>query len=1099
MKHKVFSKNAVYDDISHFKQARRGKVKLSLVLPLIFGLYCGNVTESRAAHAVHLNMTASNTDFQAKLTGRILDQNGKPVSGASIKLLGTKYQTESNTDGFFELDVATLPANAKIAVSYVGFKNQSVPVKANQAINVILDEDSSELDEVVVVGYGTQKKENLTGSVDVLSGKALADRPANNIADLIKGASPNMNISMGMRGGEPGAKSSWNLRGVGSINGNSSPLVLVDGVEMDLSSLDPESVESVSILKDASASAVYGSRAPFGVVLITTKKGKAGDSAQISYSNNLSSSSALNLPSFIDSYTWATAYNQANVNSGLAPLYSDEQMQRIKGYIDGTFEYEYDPNNPIANVFHGRRNGNANYDWPHILMGNKAFSQKHNVNVSGGSNTTQYYMSGGYTKQNGTYAFGYDYFQRYNFLSNLSSQVTKWLKFNTSIKYANSGTDFPLGETTVGREHTFREMQTFAPMMPYYNINGTIQSPLINLLEKSGRDKADHSDFMASIGAELEPIKGWKTIVNYNYNAKNSKLWSNPKPVMVELGNGTFGNIGKAQSSYTDERQETRYKLFNAVTSYETNWADHYFKGMLGFEQEENEYSALLANSTGLITDDLPSISTSLGDKSVDDHLNHWATRGVFGRINYNYQEKYLVELSARYNGSSRFPKHNRFGFFPSGSIGYVISKEDFFQAALPYINNLKVRASYGALGNQNVNNYLYYSRLNVSPNLNWIINNARPQYATVPALISDEITWETITTVNFGLDASLLRSRLGVTFDWYNRTTNDMLGPAVTLPYVLGAVTPLANNAKMETKGYEVVISWNDRLSDRFSYNLKFTLGDSKSKILEYRNVNGLIDTWYAGKMYGEIWGLTTDGLIQNAGESIADQSKYYSTWGPGDMKYVDVNADGKINDGSRTLDNHGDLKVIGNRSPRYNIGFTGGFRFDNFDFNMFWQGIGKQEFQPDAGSSLFWGMNASWQNSGLYKDSPGLDYWRPSNEASILGANTDAYFAKPYFTVETNKNRQVQSKYILNAAYFRMKNVQVGYTLPNTVLEKVFAKARIYFSGENLLTFTSLPKVFDPETAVASDPANGGSTASGVIYPSTKTYSFGVNLTFK
>lgn len=1031
------------------------------------------------------------------VAGTVRNTQGIPLMGVSVANIGSSGETQTDDKGAFRLEVNSL--NDSLSFSFVGFTKLRTAINGRTTVNVTLLDDATDLDEVVVVGYGTQRKGQLTASVDVISNKQLADRPATNVADLIKGASPNVNIGMGMRGGEPGAASSWNIRGAGSIAGSSAPLVLVDGVEMDLNAIDPETIENISILKDASASAVYGSRAPFGVVLITTKKGKMSQGAKFDYSNNLSTSSPLRLPSFIDSYTWATAFNQANANAGLTAVYNDAQMERIKGYLDGTFPYEYDPDNPIDNVFAGRRNGNANNDWPHILMGNNSFSQKHNINVSGGSEKTQYFLSAGYNKQNGTYAFGNDFFKRYNLMSNISTQITDWFKINSSLKWANTATDYPMGETTVGREHTFREMLMFAPMMPYYNINGTIQSPLVRLLQDSGRDKKANNDFLAIIGGEFEPIKGWVTSVNYNYNIKNTKLSTNPKPVMVELGNGSFGNIGKPQASYTSGFAEYTYKVLNAVTSYEKQLDDHYFKGMVGFEQEESISTGLTATGTSPVVDDFPSISTSLGGIIADDNMSHWSTRGAFGRLNYNFQEKYLVELAGRYNGSSKFPKDIRFAFFPSASVGYFVSKEGFWDPIRDKINNLKLRASYGALGNQNITNYLFVSRIPIVPELDWIINESRPQSSRIPGIISDQITWETITTLNLGVDMSLLNSRLGFSFDWYNRVTDKMLGPASELPFTLGATTPRTNNAKLSTKGFELVATWNDHLENGIGYNIKATLGDSRTKILEYLNVVGRIDTWYNGKEYGEIWGFETDGIIQTQGEAMADQSKYHTKWGPGDIKYADINNDGVINDGSRTLNDLGDLKVIGNSSPRYNYGITAGMNWKGIDFNMFWQGVAKRDFSPENTTPLFWGMTNAWANSGLYKNSPALDYWRPADETNILGPNTDAYLPKPYFTAETNKNRLPQSKYVLNAGYLRLKNVQVGYTFPESVTGKFFSRARVYFSGENLLTFSSLPKVFDPETAVASDNREGGYLTSGVIYPMSKTLSFGLNVTLK
>ncbi len=1031
-----------------------------------------------------------------RITGRVTDETGNGLPGVSILVKGTQQGMITNSNGEFSISISD--ENTMLVFSFVGYISQEQQVRNRDIIHIVLNPDNKALEEVVVIGYGTQKKVNLTGSVDVISGDKLANRSANNVADLVKGASPNLNITMGMRGGEPGATSSWNIRGTGSIQGSSAPLVLVDGVEMNINNVDPESIASISVLKDASASAIYGSRAPFGVILITTKKGGKGEKVSIQYSNNLSFASPLKVPGFIDSYTWATAYNQANANAGLTPVYSNEQMVRIKGYIDGTFPHEYDPENPIDNVFAGRRNGNANYDWPNVLIKDVSFSQKHNLNVSGGNDKTQYFLSGGYVNMPGMYAYGNDSYQRYNFLTNFSSRINSWLSFNSSLKYAKGKTDFPLGETTVGREHFFREIIMFAPMMPFYNINGSIQSPLVRLLQSSGRDKTEVNDFFITLGSEVEPVKGWKTNFSYNYNLIGSRNATNPHPVWVELGNGQLGNIGKPASTYTSAFSQNAYNLINATTSYEATVNGHYFKPMIGYEQELRHFSGINATASNLITDAVPSINTALGEKTVRDEIYHWATQGIFGRLNYNYNEKYLLELSARYNGSSRFPKESRWGFFPSASAGYNISREDFWAAVDPYVNTLKIRGSYGSLGNQNVANYLYLSTIPVTNELKWIIDKERPAFARAPGLISDDLTWETITTLNVGIDAGFLRNRLNLVFDWFNRISTDMLGPTVTLPYVLGASTPQSNNAKMSTNGFELLLSWEDNLSNNLSYDIKLGLGDSKSKIIRYRNDKGVIDTWYDGKQLGEIWGFESDGLIRSAGENMADQSKYYARWGPGDMKYKDLNNDNVINDGQRTLADHGDLKVIGNDAARYNLSLSGGVRWKGVDVSMFWQGVARRNYYPDLNSTIFWGLTSNWGSSGLYKNSQNLDYWRPADETNILGPNTDAYFARPYFTAETNKNRQVQSRYLLNAAYMRLRNLQVGYTIPGKILNKAgVQKARIYFSGENLLLLSRLPKIFDPETAFASDPKYGGYLTSGVIYPISRTLSFGINLT--
>lgn len=1043
---------------------------------------------------VAFNVSAQNFTVQ----GTVADSRGIPLIGVSVvERENPTNGTISDVNGNFSLNVSS--RNAVLKLTYIGYDPVEVGTAGESNLKIAMQESTSELDEVVVVGYGTQKKVNVTGSVDAISGKQMENRPAALVSDLIKGASPNLNITMGMRGGEPGATSSWSIRGQGSISSNNSPLILVDGVEMDINNIDPQTIESISVLKDASASAIYGAKAPFGVVLITTKKGKEGK-ISLEYTNNLSWNSPIGIPDFVDALTWTTAYNQANANAGLSPLYSDEQIERIKGYMNGTFPYEYDPENPVTNMWAGRRIGNANYNWPKELIGGNSFNHKHNINISGGTAKTNYFISGGFLSQDGIYRYAYENYSRLNFLSNLNTQITDWLKIRTGIKYAKSMSDHPVGETTVGREHMMGEFISFAPMMPKYNINGTIQSPLVRWQQDSGRDKWNSADFFINLGADLEPVKGWVTSFNYNHNEVNDRSYSNPKPVAVELGDGSFGNVGKPSASWGVGYLRSNYTMMNVVSSYEKYLGDHYLKGLIGYEQEERKHSSISATGVGLITNEVPSLSTSLGDKTVSDIMYNWATQGIFGRINYSYQEKYLFEASARYNGSSRFSPSTRWGFFPSASIGYVISKENFWQPISNVVNTFKIRASYGSLGNQNVwNNYSYLSTIDIQPELGWIIDGQRPPYAVTPPIIRNDLTWETITTANIGFDAGFLNNRLQVVLDVYDRITSNMVGESEQLPYLLGTTTPQKNNAELSNKGFEFILSWRDRISSDFSYNAKFSLGDNKTIINKYHNEKNLLDGWYPGKTMGEIWGYTTDGIIQSTDEEIYDQTKFYRTWGPGDIKYKDLSGDGVINDGTRTLNDYGDLTIIGNLLPRFNFSLSGGVEWKNFDFSMFWQGVGKRDYMPNPDLQVFWGMLTVFGGSGVYKNSPVLDYWRPADETNMLGPNTDAYLAKPYFSNETLKNRQVQTRYLLNAAYMRLKNLQIGYTLPSNLSQKMYLqKARIYLSGENLLTLTKLPSTIDPETTIASDPRVGGGYSPGRIYPLSRVLSFGFNLTF-
>ena len=1028
-----------------------------------------------------------------KVTGKVTNTSGALLPGVTVLVKGSSTGTITDANGNYSLP--NISENATLQFSFVGMKAQEVKVGTQTAIDVVLVDETLGLDEVVVVGYGTQKKMNLTGSVAAISSVEIENRPQPSVAGVLRGVSPNLNIQLSGWGGEPGATLNWNIRGLGSISGDDSPLILVDGVEMNINNLDPGNIESVSVLKDASASAIYGSRAPFGVVLITTKRGKKGEAVHVQYNNNIVFSTPLGIAHMENSVIFATAYNQAAANAGSPPVFAAEQVQRMEGWLAGTYTTEYDPANPPNSIWSGRRVGNASYDWPHEYMKDLKIDQKHNISISGGSDKTQYYMSLGYYDEGGFYSVGYDDYKRYDALANITSEVNKWLRFDLSTKMSNSQTDYPLGITTVERRYFFQNLYLFGPNQPKYNINGSSANAMLRSIESSGRDKTTINDFLVTVKTEIEPVKGWKTNASLSYNTSELNNTVNPKPIPVELGNGKTGNVGKPAAAYETSFSHSPYTLLNVMTSYEKTLGNHYFKALAGYEQEEKFYSWLYARGDKLITEEVPSISTALGTKTVDDTKYDWATQGVFGRLNYNFKEKYLLEFSARYNGSSRFDPESRWGFFPSASAGYQISKENFWAAVKPYVNRLKIRGSYGSLGNQNVASYLYIPSVPIINETPWIIGGERPPYAQTPDLISEGLTWERVTTLNLGVDAGFLNNRLDLIFDWFDRNTSDMFGPQVTLPYTLGTGTPTANNAELKTTGFELVLTWNDRISSDFSYNARINLGNSKSTILNYRNESGWIDWWYNGKEVGEIWGFVSDGIIQTEGEKMADQSEIYPTWEPGDMKYKDLNGDGKVTYGAGTLDDHGDLTVIGNSSPRYNIGIAGGFNWKGFDFDMHWQGLFKRDYYPIDNDVTFWGLCGDWGNSAVLKGAPVLDYWRPADETNIFGPNTDSYFARPIFSwEETYKNKVTQTRFLQNAAYLRLKHIQVGYTIPTRLSNKVLIqKARIYISGENLLTIKKFPESMDPEQTIGA-----GYTSTGAFYPISKSFSIGVNLTF-
>ena len=842
--------------------------------------------------------------------------------------------------------------------------------------------------------------------------------------------------------------------------------------------------------------------------MITTKRGQKNKGVRVNYSNNFSWASPIRYPLDANSLTWAAAANEANANSGLAPAYSDAQVQRMKDYIAGTYKPEYDTANPPTSLFASRSLGNANYDWTNLLFRKNSLSQKHTISVSGGDDKTQYYISSGYYDQGGLYNWGNDSYKRYNFLANLDSKATNWLSFDFGTKYAQTLTNYPLGIVGTNRTYNFTSIYQFGPQTPLYNVDGTINNPIVANMKYSGRNKTVNNDLWVRLGTTIEPIKGWKTNISYNYNVGFNTNDQNPLPIPTELPNGNIGNAGYANSGAVEGTENWHYYIFDALTSYEKTIGHHYFKAMAGYEEEADRDGSLNGSRMNLISVDVPSINAATGVTTLGASAENWATQAIFGRLNYNFDEKYLVEFSGRYNGSSRFAPNSRWGFFPSVSAGYVISKEDFWNSIKPYVNSLKIRASYGSLGNQNVGNYLYLSTIPVTSASaqtypqNFILDGALPTYAQVPDIVSSSLTWETATTANLGLDAEMLNNRLDLTFDWYKRITSNMLGPATPLPAVLGTSAPYENNTKLETHGFELSLGWKDKITSNLSYNVKFTLGDNQSTILKYNAADSSVDGYHAGKKLGEIWGYVSDGLIQTAGEKMADQSYIYSTWGPGDMKYKDLNGDGLINDGTRTINDHGDIKVIGNYLPRYNFGATLGLTWKGIALNSFWQGVLKRDYLPSQYATGVWGFNpGGFKQDEQYRNGTMLNYWRPTDETNMLGPNIDAFFPKPYAGQEYLKNNQPQSRYVMNAAYVRLKTLQIEYTIPHNFLKNKFIQnLKIYATGENLITITKLPKQVDPETIFVSD--NGSDYYSGnygatFIYPVARRYSLGINLT--
>lgn len=1027
------------------------------------------------------------------VTGTVTEEDGTPLPGVTIVVKGTTTGTITDLNGNYSLQIDD--PDVVLVFSFVGYSSQEIAVAGQTILDVSMQVDILGLDEIIVIGYGTQRKINLTGAVDMISSEEFANRPVGSVAQTIQGIIPNLGITTNSQeGGEPGSTQHWNLRGEGTLTGGEDPYILVDGVPMDINQVNPEDIESVSVLKDAAASAIYGARAPFGVILITTKRGKRGEGLKIEYSGNFAYGTPTLLPKQANSLDQVLAENYAAANDGSSELYTAEQIQRIKDYQAGLIKDE-----TIINPEEPNRYGrpHANNDLMEIMYKDWAGRQKHNLSLSGGSEKTSFYISAGYYDQPGQLNWGDEYFKRNNLTANLSSNVTDWLTVNFRTKYARSEKQVPNAYDGYDRDVIWHNFTRWRPNSAFILPNGERTGSAYQLLEQNGKELNKTDDFWVTIGGVLEPIAGWKTEIEYNFNNNAYKQTRLYKTTYGTRPDGETYPTNNAVNQINTWFSNNDYRMLHVMTSYERYIGDHYVYALVGYEEELDENAGMTGYKKSLVTQEVPSISTATGDIQIDDWWEHWATQGVFMRLNYNFKEKYLLEFNARRDGSSRFENADtKWGFFPSASVGYNISKEPFWDPIKALVNSFKIRASWGSLGNQGIDieNYMYIPILPVYTNLSWIMGNARPVYTRAPGLISPTLTWETSTTLDIGFDAAILNNRLGITFDWYNRTTTNMFGPAQALPSVLGTSPPEENNAELKTTGFELILTWKDRISKDLSYNVKFALGDNKSTVVKYNNPTGLLtrdpEIWYEGQVIGDIWGYETVGFFQDQADvdAHADQSVFHALWTPGDIKYKDQDGDGEITYGANTLDDHGDKIIIGNSRPRYNFGITAGLKYKNFDFRMFWQGIGKMDIMFSQSTNVFWGFRGSmWQNS-FYEEH--MDYWSPAG--SDFGGGPDAYYPKPYVLGEHRKNTQPQTKYLQKGSFVRLKHMEIGYTFPLKLTRKVeIQKARIYIGGENLLTFTSLTKLFDPE-------ATGGGLGGGKIYPLQTVMSMGVNVTF-
>ena len=1059
------------------------------------------------------------------ISGKVFDTNEEPLIGVTVTIENTTIGAITDIDGAFTLQVPE--GKVVLNVSYVGFVPQKVTVASGQSnVTVRLSEDAVLLNEVVVVGYGKQKKVNLTGAVASVGGEELENRVTKSLSSMLQGTVAGLNVTTSS--GVPGSSASINVRGITSIH-ESEPLVLIDGAVGDIDRVNPNDVESISVIKDASAAAIYGARAAFGVILVTTKSGAAKDGkATVRYSGRFGWQAPTTSTDYETTGYWSVyTINQFwQANSGTLYVdYTDQDMQELWNRVNDKTEH---PDRPwvVEDVRNGRNQWvyYGNYDWWHSLYRDNRPMQQHNVSISGGKDDVKYFVSGSYDKQTGILRENPDIYRKYNLRSKIDFRINEWLTMSNNTSFYSSQYSY-LGDGDVENTLAYSARHALA-CFPQKNPDGSwlYGTPYLNykvangrhilLGENSHRNVERSTDFTNTTRLVYAPIRELSFTGDFTYRQYQSRNTSRSNVMYYrEYPDGELLSYATgAGANRLDEAVNTnQYYSTNIFGTYDDtfNQAHHLsVVGGMNYEAWKNKnISAYGENLVSTDLDDLDLVGQNAEGATitgVGGGQNEYALLGIFGRINYDYKSRYLFEVSGRYDGTSRFASGSRWGFFPSASAGWRISEESFFQPVRQWIDNLKVRGSFGSLGNQNISSYYSFARLISISSLGYTFGEGSvlPKYSSLSAPIASGMTWETAQQWDFGFDLTMLGNRLNLTVDGYIRDTKDMLTDGVDLPGVYGADLPDMNAADLRTKGYEITLNWRDRLTlgnKPFEYTVGLNLSDYKSVITKYDNENKTFaKDYYEGMEIGEIWGYVTDGLFQTDEEAKAYAEKVVLSyvlkgqtggWQAGDVKFVDLDGDGKVGIGSNNVDNPGDRKILGNSLPSFSYGISASAQWNGFDVSAFFQGTGNHYWYPAGQSMPFWGPYSYPYLSFLQKDFL-ADVW--------TAENTDAYFPRAMaYSASGGVLSNVNDRYLQNLRYLRFKNLTVGYTLPQSWTGKArIESVRIYFTGENLCYWSPLKKhsrYVDPEAAIdRSDAYNNA------YYPWQKSFLFGIDVTF-
>lgn len=1098
------------------------------------------------------------------ITGTVRDASGEPLIGVSVVVEGTSLGTITDFDGAYTIEASS---DNTLVFSYVGYASKKEVVGARNTISVTLSEDTKVLSDVVVVGYATQRKANLTGAVASVNVQdQLEGRPITNIAQGLQGSTPGLTITA--TSGRLGENQTFRIRGqVGSLNNTSAgPLMLLNGVEIsDFSLVNPDDIESISVLKDASSSSIYGARAAFGVILITTKDGSnLKDKFSVSYSNNFSWSRPTVMPKMVKGWqaadmrlkSWRSQpghESDASVAGDLGVGVTDELVQRLKDWDAQYGGQDLGEEMVLDRDFYlvGKKAYFIRqYDPIDMYYNNTAFSNQHNLSVDATSGNTVYHIGLGYMDQKGLLSLNTNDLERYTINFRTQTNLGKYVKVRSEALYSHKRLTLP--NYPSGTYNELYYMYRWPSYMPYgtYQVtdadvtkypfleqwNDGHAYPFKNAATEldAGYTKVNKQDYLRlSLGATFVlGIPDLTLDVDYTYNLDNEfnslsggkigpawNFWS----MNLKLAD----NIGPAWDDWYSAARKVYYRQYhagNAVLRYNHTWNDAHTLGVfvgMNIEHKEMQYTASWAGR--LLDDNHPeqnltdgTYTALLDPDSPGSYTPHsaWSVMGVFARINYNYKNRYLLELNGRWDGSSKFPTDQQWGFFPSGSLGWVLSEENFWEGIKKAWSFAKIRASYGSIGNQDVGSNMFRALLSLETT-NWIYNGSKQQGFTLPTVLRDGFSWEKIKTTDVGVDFRFLNDDLGASFDWYQRINDGMIVNGDVVPDTYGASAPKANAGKLRTRGWELSLDYHHLFNNGIKLLVSAGVSDATTKVLKYpvkstgviATENSQFQSLYEGGTVGDIWGFKVDRLFQESdfhrdgvtgdlvlNDGIPSQAYFENQTGkyvfqPGDVKFVDADGDGEIGWGDKTYENHGDLRVIGNTAPHYEYNFKVGAEWKGVDINLFFQGVGKRDYWG-AGWLVHPGFKAG---SGSFFEHQ-LDYWTPEN--------TDAYYPRLTYLNEKHGlsrgafNQITNDRYLLNYAYLRFKNLTVGYSLPTKVLQKMhFQKFRIYFSAENLATADHLKVPVDPETGESA--GNGKSAGYGSNNPFSKSFSFGIQIT--